>query len=306
MSEDRARRLDVEFGRDILLIGELIKTARPVCYLRDMLVKLSQDRALLARMYEGVMKADPSVFRTPASQLQLSPLAAMLSLRLGKEVVVDSMPPEFTDENLARWACFNLRPVFLSELQLTQDLELPGWTKPDGWFYDQISKGKVSEEAIHVRGGWYLADCTVGADYTDGTQVYRDDPLAPVIAELREQGKVGRYDNTPAGSRFSITWEEWQGQVLAVLAGELGLDRPKLRLERAVEFNAIGNLYDPNRGKFNCWEWFEDQFRGFYRLFGGSRESGGLAIVDYVDWLSDRNGSIAARPLVSFCPPEAD
>lgn len=78
-------------------------------------------------------------------------------------------------------------------------------------------------------------------------------------------------------------------------SGHITLDN----LKRAIEFNAIGNLYDSNRGKFNAWGWFEDRFEDFGRLCGGDRDRGGLANVDF-----GRRGScrsyIAARPLVSF------
>ncbi len=77
------------------------------------------------------------------------------------------------------------------------------------------------------------------------------------------------------------------------------MTRAQIRLERAIEANAIGNLYDPNRGKFNAWEWFEDALEDSFRLFGGRRDDGGLAHVRYY-WHGARFSSIAARPLVSF------
>ncbi len=75
--------------------------------------------------------------------------------------------------------------------------------------------------------------------------------------------------------------------------------RAQTNLEPAVAFNFIGNVYDPNRGRFNMWEWFLDQFGGSHRLVGGARADGGLARVGY-GWRDDRYDGIAGRPLVSF------
>ncbi|MEK7609401.1 MAG: hypothetical protein AAB476_02900 [Patescibacteria group bacterium] len=83
------------------------------------------------------------------------------------------------------------------------------------------------------------------------------------------------------------------------IAHHHGFKPEQVRLERAVESNAIGNLYDPNRGQFNMWEWFQDVFEDSYRLSGGARECGGLARVD-CGWSGHPDDSLAGRPLVSF------
>ena len=126
-----------------------------------------------------------------------------------------------------------------------------------------------------------------------------NDPLAPIIADLRSKKLVGRHNNTSDSSRFSITPDEWQDVVLAHVVSKLGVTRAQMRLERAIDSNAIGNFYDPNRGKFNSWEWFEDHFGDSHRLYGGHRDSGCLASVGYFCH-DDRSSRIAARPLVSF------
>lgn len=230
--------------------------------------------------------------------------ARKLSAVFKKRIIVDPLPPEFTEENLALWATFNFKPVFLPREDISVNRSLKNWTKLGHWFYDRVGDGKI--KPIHpdlpptlLRGCWCLADFTVSADYTDGSQVFVNDPLAPIIADLRQKKLVGHYSNTPDGSRFSVTPDEWQDVVLAHVASKLGVTRAQTRLERAVDFNAIGNLYDPNRGKFNTWEWFEDHFGDSRRLCGGDRDRGGLAHVGY-DWHDDLYSSIAARPLVSF------
>ena len=233
-----------------------------------------------------------------------SKTAMMLSERFEKIIQVHPLPPEFTEWNLAHWATFNFHPVFLPREDIGVNRPLKNWTKTEKWFYDRVSDGKIKPiypdlPPTLLRGCWHLADFTVSADYTDGSQVFLDDPLAPIIADLRQKKLVGRHNNTSDGSRFSITSDEWQDVVLAHVASKLGVTRAQTRLERAVEFNAIGNLYDPNRGKFNAWEWFEDSVVDSRRLYGGCRNGGGLAGVGD-GWRVGRDGDVAARPLVSF------
>lgn len=215
-------------------------------------------------------------------------------------VDIEPMPAEFTEENLAKWAEFNFKPVYLPMEEIGEDRKLKGWTKPEGWFYQKIKEGKISVDSTQLCKGWYLADFTVGTDYIDGAQVFLNDPLAPIITRLREEGKIGKYDNTPVGSRFAITNDEWRNVVCPAVAEALGFKPEQVRLERAAEFNAIGNIYDPNRGRFNMWEWFSDKFEDSYRLCGGFRDFGGLAGVG-CGWSGGRGGvDFAGRPLVSF------
>ncbi|MDP3764428.1 MAG: hypothetical protein Q8Q95_02295 [bacterium] len=214
-------------------------------------------------------------------------------------VDVDPLPPEFTEENLAKWAGFDFRPVYLPMEGIGENCKLKNWVKPEKWFYQKIGEGKLAPDSAKLYRGWYLADFTVGVNYTDGTQVFSNDPLALIISKLREEGKIGKHDNTPSGSRFAITNDEWRDVVCPAIAEAFGFKPEQVRLERAVESNAIGNLYDSNRGRFNMWEWFDDKFEDSSRLYGGHREYGGLAYVNY-DWSSNRSGSIAGRPLVSF------
>src|SRR3989338_718511 len=231
------------------------------------------------------MEANPFAVRAKDAKREIEKFAAKTARKLStvfkKRIVVDPLPPEFTDENLAHWASFNFRPVFLPREDIGANRPLKNWTKPEGWFYERVD------------------DVTISADYIDGSQVFVNDPLEPIIADLRSKKLAGKHNNTPDGSRFSITPNEWQDVVLAHVAFKLGVTRAQTRLERAVEFNTIGNLYDPNRGKFNAWEWFEDYFGGSRRLYGGDRGGGGLADVSY-GWSGLRYDFVAARPLVSF------
>ena len=277
---------------------------------RDILSKYGSGHITLDHLKSfAAMEATPFAVTAKDAKCEIEKFAAKTARKLSKiftkRIIVYSIPPEFTDERLAFWATtFNMRPVFLPGESIGESRVLKGWTKPEKWFYERVADGKVkptheSLSPIQLRRGWYLADFTVSTDYIDGSQVFVQDPLASVIMDLREKKLIGRFDNTPLGSRFAVMPSEWQDVVLAHIASKLGVTRAQTRLERAIEFNAIGNLYDPNRDKFNCWEWFEDRFEDSYRLFGGRRGGGGLASV-FFRWPDDRSGSIAARPLVSF------
>lgn len=255
-------------------------------------------------------KMDPTPFAVTAknAKREIEKIAAKTARKLSaifkKRILVDPIPPEFTEENLARWATSNYHPVFLPGENITEERPLKGWTKLSAWFYQHAKNGDIKPiwqglSPTMLQRGWYLADFTESADYMDGMQVFPNDPLSPTIAKLREQKLVGKFDNMPMGSRFAITFTEWQDVVLAHIAGMLGIARCQIHLERAIEFNAIGNLYDSHRGKFNVWEWFQDPFGDSYRLFGGDRDYGGLANINYY-WYDYRNRSLAGRPLVSF------
>ncbi len=229
-------------------------------------------------------------------QRQIIKTALLLSKRFGKQIEVDSWPTEFTPENLARWETeFNLKPVYFPDEEVGEDRKLGKWIKPEAWFYKKIREGQIDSDAARLYKGWYLADFTPGVDYTDGSQVFPNDPLSSTITRLREEGKVGKYDNTPIGSRFAITSDEWRNKICPAVAEHLGFKPEQVRLERAIEFNIIGNLYDPNRGKFNTWEWFDDVFGGSSRLHGGNRRDGGLANVHYY-WPYSHYDYIAGRP----------
>jgi hypothetical protein len=285
------------------LSGELLGTWA------DILLKMRSGHISLDHLKcFAKMEAMPFAVTAKSAKREIEKFAAKTARKLStvfkKRIIVDPLPPEFTEENLVHWATFNFRPVFLPREDIGASRPLKNWIKPERWFYERVGNGKI--RPIHpdlpptlLSGCWCLADFTVSADYTDGSQVFVDDPLVPIIADLRQKKLVGRHSNTPDGSRFSVTPDEWQDIVLAHVASKLGVTRAQTRLERAVDSNAIGNLYDPNRGKFNAWEWFEDPFGDSDRLFGGGRGSGGLAGVNYY-WLGGRSGGIAARPLVSF------
>lgn len=240
--------------------------------------------------------------RDPLDMLA-SRIERKLSRKLERHVVPFRLPATVTVENLAKWREKGTELIFLPELDLTENCRLPKWwVRLGDWYYQKLREGKIGEifpgiPPTKVRPGWYLADMSVGTDCTDGTQVFPSDSWAARFTFLRLEKLVGKNDETPMGSRFAITHDEWIQVVLGFMASELGFPRASLRLECASEFNAIGNIYDSNRGKFNMWVWLMDPFEDSRRLFGGYRDVGGLALVDYF-WHDLRDRFIAARPLV--------
>jgi len=245
-----------------------------------------------------VLKQGIEIVSRPFAQLE-----KRLSKRFMKRITVDPYPREFTEGFLRNAAGYNMRPVFLPGEDISADCRLKKWVKLGAEFYQEVKNGDVRPFNTYyptvLCRGWYLADFSLSVDYTDGTQVYPNDPWASAITQLREEGKIGKYESTPKGSRFVITLEEWGKVLLIYMAAKLLVPPAKIRLERAIEFNAIGNLYDPNRGKFNSWEWFADAFRSSDRICGGCRDCGGLASISNLV-SGSHMGNFAGRPLVSF------
>lgn len=259
------------------------------------------DGTMKREMFEAVVNhrvVYPKTAKMFSSNL-VSKTAKLLSNRFGKRIKVDSLPEWFTEENLAKAARFNLKPVFLPGEEIGENRALKNWTKPQSWFYQKIKEGKIAKDSATLKRGWYLADFTSSVDYSGGVQVYPNDPLSSIIKRLRKAGEIGKHNKTPIGSRFAIVPKDEWPKVLAEIAKELGLKPGQAMLEREIEFNAIGNIYDENRGKFNSWEWFADPFEDSDRLSGGIRDNGGLANVNY-DSSGHRDDNVAGRPLASF------
>lgn len=217
----------------------------------------------------------------------------------GRRVEIDPLPTSVTKELVANLAKYNIRLVFFPDIDISESFQRKGFVKLESWYYAKVKSGDIKGKApTKLLRGWYGVDFSIGTDYTDGSQVFPNDSWSTLIERLRRDGKIGRHGETSIGSRFSITSQEWGGVLLAHMAAELQLTQAQVRLERAIEFNFIGNVYDSNRGRFNMWEWFNDPFEGSRRLYGGGRGHGGLADVGCN--VGDRCWDIAAHPLVSF------
>lgn len=130
---------------------------------------------------------------------------------------------------------------------------------------------------------WVLIDGSPKPNYDEGKQQYVDDPFAPILAQLREEGKItvpSHVKHVPEASRFGVSLEEIEAEVVPRVAQKLlGIDAGRIRVPKEIEFNVIGNLYHPEWGQTNTWEWLYDNFGDGYRLLGGYSDYGGLASV---------------------------
>lgn len=270
--------------------------------LKDLFRQIDDGSISLQEIRAFLEHRDPFVVMGDSLGQLVSRVKKLLSKRFDKEIEVDPLPSEFTEENLLAWEKYNLKPIFLPDEEISRNRKLKNWVRPPEEFYQWIKEKKIAADSAVLRRGWYLADFSVGVDYTDGTQVLPNDPLASIIAQLRDR-KIGKYKETPPGSRFAIVpKDEWSIVIAALVDDELkitGTGYKEKRLERYVEFLAIGNLYDENRGEFKTWEWFADNFGDSDQLYGGHRDFGGLAYVHYY-WSGRRHDHISGRPLVSF------
>lgn len=291
-----ANLIGTEPGRILALLADITLKARGGAISADYLDLFAKGQLVPAPGVKLVASRDPL-------DMLVSKIERRLSRKLGRHIVPSQLPQVVTVENLAKWGAFTARLIFLPELNLTETARLPKkWVRLGAKFYEWLRAGKIGEAIPGVpptllRPGWYLADMSVGVDYTDGTQMFPGDPWVLLFERLRRENLVGKYDETPLGSRFTATWDEWVKTLLVSMASTLGFPAASVRLERASELNAIGNLYDPNRGAHNMWVWLADPFGDSDRLLGGVRDYGGLAHV-YYNWHDFRYSCIAARPLV--------
>src|SRR3989338_10101860 len=88
------------------------------------------------------MEATPFAAAARDAKREIEKFAAKTARKLStvfkKRIIIDPLPPEFTDENLAHWASFNFRPVFLPREDIGANRQLKNWTKPEGWFYKRV------------------------------------------------------------------------------------------------------------------------------------------------------------------------
>ena len=240
--------------------------------------------------------------------MNIQKIQSRLSEKLSKEVTVPPFPKNITKESLEKLKEIDYRPVFFPNINIDADFNVPGFTKIDTPFYDKIKSGQYPEDFSLLEGGWYLVDFGEAMDFTDGSQEYPNDHklLGPIISRLRKNGKIGKYKNTAPGSRYAITGEEWinvvSPEIKKSLIKNFGFPQNQIevRLERAIEYNFIGNIYDTKRGTFKGLELFSDTFtsNGFeIMLCGGSSGHEGIKYV--IPRPADYRGvSMAARPII--------
>lgn len=192
----------------------------------------------------------------------ISKYKEVLSKAFQKKVIVENFPPEFTYDNLKKWEGYNLKPVYFSEEKINKSRRLANWVRPHQLFYEKIEIEAMPADALKLKKGWYLIDVTSGMNATIQSiwdyALPNDRLVGEVIAGLRRENKIPKSKGIFPNSRFGLTLDEWQKIVLPALAKKLGLNPEQIHLERYIEFNAIGNLYDSRRGEFKMMELFSD------------------------------------------------
>lgn len=225
-------------------------------------------------------------FQEPTGDLVKSESEAWRTF-LGKDVDVPPVPQELLEaqQRAQEKGITTLEAHYLPAMKLgvrggkggkipVKPIDAPGWaTKPNDWFWEQATEGKVDDSAISLDGNWVLIDKTPKPQYDNGRQSYESDTLAPLMARLRDEEKI-EGSPTPT-SRFSTSWNELDQKALPELAHELGVRDDQVRLPKAIEFNVLGNMHHKEWGETTTWEWFEDKFGSDRRLVGG----GALAMV---------------------------
>ena len=221
-------------------------------------------------------------------------------------------PTAFTDKNLRCWAAYNLHPVYFPKEIVDErwmETAPPGWVKPNQAFYQLIDSGRLSLESFRFSPGWYLADFTplfiVNENLVQAKA--ENDPFAPILQAVRESGYVASWkvasELIAIDSRYIFTANEWFREVLPAMAKKFGVEDERVRLERAIEFNWLANLYDPWRGNYPISQWFYDTMKPRswpdWCLIGGNFCLGGVAHIE--ECASDKwSSSITARPLIKF------
>jgi hypothetical protein len=212
----------------------------------------------------------------------------------GYDVEIPAIPAEVTPERYERWKEMGFELHYLPDEELAEERDLPGWKKKPGkryapdqsWgieFFDEIKNGNLPKDSLKLPAAWVLADSREKPKYENGKQIYKEDALGTVLEELRKKKVIT--DFTVKGSRFNISWDELnKPEVKQAIAEALDVPPEALRLPRAIEWNYMGNVYHPEWGGTNTWEWFDDSYqKGQRRLYGGGSERGGLSNVYWFD-----------------------
>lgn len=252
----------------------------------------------------GLNPAKAEINLPTAERLVAQEKEAWKSFR-GKDVEVSTPPQELFDV----WTRANEQGItvfeahFEAPMEFKQNSNYPGWkVKPEPWYWNQIKAGSVAKDAANLGGVWVLVDGSRKPTYGSGKQLYENDPFGPILARLRQEGKIAvpdSYKHVPETSRFAVTPDEREAHFNLALADILGVDVSQIGILKEIEFNVLGNMHHPEWGQANTSEWLDDKFGDGYRLIGGHSDNGGLARV-YYRWSDRRLDYWGFRPKVVF------
>ncbi len=227
-----------------------------------------------------------------------------LSTFFEKQIDVPPVPAEFTPERLEKWEQLGLEVHYIPPEKMTKGRKLKKWKKrPNDWFYQQISEGKLPPTALELPAGWYVLDGRSKPSYQEGDQMYENDPLADALRELNRRGLISQtnYDKSKQldpSSRFGLSPDDFEkSEVINALAEALDIPPANLSLPPAILSNFLANLYHPEWGETDTSEWQKETYGSGTRLVAGSSDHGGAS---YVSWHDRAYAYFGFRPLGRF------
>lgn len=234
-----------------------------------------------------------------------------LSAFFEKDIAVPPLPADVTLERMEVWEKQRLALHYLPRekmgeiqeergRQVVKVRDLDAWVKRPNYFHVEVAR--LERNILDLRGGWMLVDTRPKPMHQGGDQMYEDDFLGPVLAELTKIGVldgVSRQDR-PA-TRFHISMRDLMVQeALSPIAQLYGIDSDFLDLPKQIEFNLLGNMHYPEWGMTDCDEFFDDKYyQGFGNFIGGSSASGGLSYI-FPAKDGTQSGKIGFRFIVRF------
>ena len=225
---------------------------------------------------------------------------AALQKYFKQTIDVPPLPQEITKEKQEFWEKNQFALHYSPGIEIKETDDFPGQKKKlDSDVYKWIKEGKISPGTSKLPKGWILIDTRPKPPYDNGNQMYENDILAPVLTKLRDEGHTQDWDGHES-SRFKISNDELRkSEVKTAIAKALKVKDSQISLPQTALYNYLGNAFYPEWGETNSWEWFEEEFKGGRRLYGGYSVRGGLSLVDRYS-SGDGGGRLGFRPLVSF------
>jgi hypothetical protein len=242
----------------------------------------------------------------------LNDQAGALRTFFGKETLPP--PPQELLEFVERSSelGFTFEPYFEPSVRFTQDSNYPGWlVKPNLWFWEQIRKGNISQDAAILSGQWAAMEALQMPNYDNGKQLYENDPLGPILERLRKDKKIAAPNwckDIPPISRFGLSSGQIKGYVVPLFVEHTKIkataEKAEVRIPPYMSWNFRGNIAHPEWGKTDTSEWFAESIWGAFSLCGGNRDHGGLADVEET-YKTSNSGHIGFRLSAVFSPSKS-
>lgn len=186
-------------------------------------------------------------------------------------VDVPDLPGEITNERLEKWKKQGFELHYMPDIKMDKDDKYPGWkVKPNMYdefgLYKKIENGVLKEESAFLKSGWVLIE-TIKKPWRlsmGQRQEYQDDIFADAIVKLKDEGVIDeKLINTKDNEREPIlrnsrcclsVLDLEKEEVKKAFAEILDVKMDMISLPRAIELNALGNMYYPDFGNANSSE----------------------------------------------------